>query len=215
MTVTTHGRDHEARSFARRFLGALRAATQAYAPSTLEGWYSDYAVGFAARHVGLAMAVARQRHAFRWSSKWPLDEDVDALIMEIVPDSLGLERKRFKDAHERAVAGQKNSDNYHPVNLGAGTAHSVLCVSLARMRASFRMDYFGVRIAEFDKDLRKLRAPTPMGRLTGYRSATLIYRYMVMRTLGETVFGTTTNQATLFAQTYQQPEKNGTDAKPS
>lgn len=215
MTLTIGGRDRDARALALRFSAALGAATQEYAPSTREGWYSDYAVGFAAGHVGLAMSLARRRHAFGWLHKWPQEEDATPLIREMIPDRLGLDRERFNDAFQRAANGQKNADGYHPTNLGAGTAHSVLCASLARMQASFRMDYFGVRIAQLDTDLRKLRAPTPIGRLTGYRASTLIYRYRVMRTLGETAFGTTTDQATRFALDYCPPDRNSADAKPS
>ncbi len=215
MTLTARGRDRELHAFAHRFLGELSATTRDYAPPESDGWYTDYALGFAAGHVGLAIGLAKRRHAFDWLSRSLKDEHVPALVYEIVPDCLGLDRERFIAAFENAADRRKEADSYHPMNLGFGTGYTVLCISLARTLTSVRRDFFGVQAMNLELELRKLRAPTRLGRLTGYRSATLIYRYMVMRTLGETVFGATTDQATRFAQNYRQLAKNGTDAKAS
>ena len=213
MALTTRGRNREFRRLARRYLNELSGATRAFTPPDSDAWYTDYAMGFAGGHVGLAAGLTQHRYAFSWFSKWPRDEDILPVVQELIPECLGLNRDRFIDSYGRADDSRKQADGYHPMNLGVGFGHTVPCVIEAR--TSVRRNYFGVRIMDMELELRKLRAPTLFGRLTGYRPFRLVYCYMVMRTLGETVFGMTTDQATHFAQNYRQPEENGTDAKPS
>lgn len=216
ISLTPRGRQREAYRLARRFLRELSATTQDWAPPGYEGWYADYALGFAAAHVGLAAQLAQMRYALAWITRWPHEQGMATLMADLIPAHLGLDRARFVAAIARAGEAYKNSDAYHPFNLGAGTGHNVLRGSLARLQAPVSRSYFGIRIMELDTELRKQRSPTHFGRLTGYRPARLAYGYMVRRTLGESVFGITTEQANQYALTYQpMPDSNDSDAKPS
>ena len=215
MSLTSRGRYREMQALARRFLEELGTTTQAFASQDDNRWYSDYALGFAAGHVGLAIQLAQKRYALAWIGHWPSDADRPRLVHDLVPRYLRLDRERFVAAYERASDAHKHADGYHPMNLGAGDGHTALLISLARTLADVRRDYFGLRMMKLEVELRKIPAPTQFGRLTGYRPAALIYGYLVRRTLGEAVFGVTAEQATHFALTYQPPGHSSADAKPS
>lgn len=216
ISLTPSGREKEARRLAHLFLRELSATTQDFAPSGHEGWYSDYALGFAAAHVGLAAQLVQMRYALAWFTRWPREEHMPPLTADLIPAQLGLDRDRFVAAAAHADEAYKTSDAYHPLNLGVGTGHAVLRGSLARLQAPVGRTYFGVRIMKLDTELRKLCAPTRFGRITGYRPARLAYGYLVRRTLGETVFGVTTKQADQYALTYRPtPDRTEADAKPS
>lgn len=199
MSLTVQGRDSEALSCASRYLGELREAVQHTAGTNDPRWFSPYALGFMTGHVALGMQFAASRYLLKWFSRWPdADEHVKPWIKKLAPQCLGLDAANFDEAYDKAATGWVGGGGNTPVNIGGGMGNYSARM-LERMNTAIPRDYFGVRIMELETELRKLRAPTRLGRLTGYRSARLVYRYLVRRTLGAEVFGMTKENAERMA----------------
>lgn len=199
MTLTKSGRDREARRFAIRHLGKLRAAMQKVAPPSNSGWRSDYAVGFVTSHVAIGMLAAGKRLEFADTlQSWPAGEDILALASDLVPAQMSFQPLAFRRTlaeawphwpvtNEKWKEGLPQPRANTPFATGALHADRILRSTMAPGPA-FIVDDWMRGIYAIEKEFYRDPRRNPLTRWI-WRDPSRLYRYLVFRTLGEASFG--------------------------
>ena len=201
MTFTQAGRDQNARNFSARYLAKLRQATARIAPVSAPGWQSDFAIGFLSGHVTIGLQTAFAKDTLRRFHKpWPAAEEIFALHKELIPEPMGFPPLAFRTAFDQVIKRwPMDNAQVTPVAEGALLAGRIVCDTLApfELRPQ-RMDDWMKRISSIEKEFSRLPGRHPAVRLV-WRDRARLYRYHVLRTLGMTAFGISTEQACRFA----------------
>jgi len=196
LALTTRGRDRDTRRFAMAHLQSLRSALGVVAPTTSPGWLADETLGFIVGHVQAAFEQAGIED-FRPKFIQPQrrQDAVRAFVEKVAPEVLGLQPLSFA----RAFADCWRRWPTDP----AGGAHPIIRGAL-NGAAIIREIHGPSALRVPDEATKQVEAiATEYGRLPGrnpvwgrvFRSPARAYRYLVLRTLGASVFGVTTEAA--------------------
>jgi hypothetical protein len=188
IAFTLKGRDLEARRHAVRFLDRLREAA-AFAPCRAHDvWLSDYALGFITNHVVFAMQLARSQFWYGLFQTPVADlQKVRDLAVALAPASLRIDPSAFTAAYDRVVEGwprKPGETGDSPLLIGAAYGVRILRLLIS---AYDLKDPYARGVAELESEFRRLSGAITLGGFISYRRR--LYRYLVLRTLGEAVLG--------------------------
>ena len=199
-TYSQAARDRQGRTLAIRYLARLREATARIAPVSAPGWQSDFALGFLASHVtvGLQVAFAKDQLA-RFHAPWPSANEIFALDRQLIPEQMGFQPLAFRTAFDSVVKRwPMGNEKVTPVAEGALIGDRILCATLATSVFRQKLDGWSDRVDTIEKEFSRLPGRNPVLRLV-WRAPATLYRYLVLRTLGETAFNVSSEQARRFA----------------
>lgn len=174
-----------ARDLVSSYVQHLHAIAETFEFGHYDRWYGDFAVGFIDGHIVQAFLRADEHDALQWQHyEW--ESEGRNLFVSSVSETLRLPKDRVAEAFDRAKKDPQNPDG--PYTAGMAVALSILL--RVEGRGATAKDLDARRIDDIVRSYARLPG-RPWFRRPG------LYEYLVVKTLGEDVFGVQLSDETL------------------